>query len=62
LIDVVLDQLRTVQLVQLQLPNLVDSRATRLAELLLAEPGNRQPVAQNCQTVGASVRTLERLF
>ena len=62
LIDVLIDQLRTVQTVPLQLPNLVDPRARRLAEILIAEPGNRQPFAQVCRTVGASVRTVERLF
>jgi AraC-like DNA-binding protein len=62
LIDVLIDQLRTVETVPLQLPNLVDQRAQRLAETLMAEPGNRQPLAQVCRAIGASVRTAERLF
>lgn len=62
LIEILIDQLRTVQTVPLQLPNLVDPRARRLAEVLIAEPGTRRPLAQLCRTVGASARTMERLF
>jgi AraC-like DNA-binding protein len=62
LIDVILDQLKAVQTVPLQLPNLVDPRAQRLAEMLIAEPGNRQSLARICRTVGASGRTVERIF
>jgi AraC-like DNA-binding protein len=62
LIEVVIDQLRIVQRVPLQLPSLVDPRAQRLAEILIAEPGSRRPLAQVCGKVGASVRTVERLF
>jgi len=62
LIDVIVDQLKAVQTVPLQLPNLADPRARRLAELLNADPGNRQSLARVCRTVGASGRTMERLF
>jgi len=62
LIDVILDQLQTVQTVQLQLPTPSDPRALRTAELLLATPDERRPLHQICRAVGASERTLERLF
>ncbi len=53
LIDVIVDQLKAVQTVPLQLPTLADPRAQRLAELLNADPGNRQSLARVCRTVGA---------
>jgi AraC-like DNA-binding protein len=62
LIDVIVDHLKAVQTVPLQLPNLVDPRAQRLAELLNADPGNRQSLSLICRRVGASGRTVERLF
>jgi hypothetical protein len=62
LIDVIVDQLKAVQTVPLQLPTLHDPRAQRLAEILTADPGNRQSLARVCRTVGASGRTVERLF
>jgi AraC-like DNA-binding protein len=62
LIDVLIDQLRIVETVPLQLPNVADPRAQRLAKILMAEPGNQRPLAQVCKATGASVRTAERLF
>jgi AraC-like DNA-binding protein/quercetin dioxygenase-like cupin family protein len=62
LIEVVIDQLETVQMVPLQLPHLSDSRALRVAEVLMTDPGNRQTLAQICKARGASKRTVERLF
>jgi AraC-like DNA-binding protein/quercetin dioxygenase-like cupin family protein len=62
LIDIILDALETVRMVPLQLPNLSDPRALRVAEVLLANPGERHPLAHICRTAGASKRTVERLF
>jgi len=62
LIDVMVDQLKAIQMVPLQLPNLFDPRALRVAAMLLADPGNCQPLAQICKASGASSRTVERLF
>jgi AraC-like DNA-binding protein len=62
LIDVIIDQLKVIQMVPMQLPNLFDPRALRVAEVLMADPGNRQPLAQICRASGASGRTVERLF
>ena len=61
-IDVVLDQLQTVQMVPLQLPHLSDPRALRIADAMMANPGNTQTLAQICRAGGASKRTVERLF
>jgi AraC-like DNA-binding protein/quercetin dioxygenase-like cupin family protein len=62
LISVILDHLRTIQLVPLQLPNPTDPRARRIAEALQADPSERRPLAELCKQAGASKRTLERLF
>ncbi|RDS82834.1 AraC family transcriptional regulator [Dyella monticola] len=62
LIDVIIDQLMVVQTVPLQLPSVSDPRAMRVAEVLMANPGSRQSLAQICQKCGASCRTIERIF
>ncbi len=62
LIAVIIDQLKVIQMVPLQLPSLIDPRALRVAEALLADPGSRQPLARLCRASGASGRTMERLF
>lgn len=62
LIDLLIDQLATVQMVPLQLPHLNDPRAVRVAQILAADPGNAQSLAQICRQCGASRRTVERLF
>lgn len=62
LIDMLIDQLETVQMVPLQLPHLSDPRAARVAQILGADPGNAQTLAQICKQCGASRRTVERLF
>lgn len=62
LIDVIIDQMQVVQTVPLQLPTLTDPRALRVADALLADPGNRQSLSQICEESGASSRTIERIF
>jgi AraC-like DNA-binding protein/mannose-6-phosphate isomerase-like protein (cupin superfamily) len=62
LVDVIVDQLKAIQMVPLQLPNLSDPRALRVAAVLLADPGDRRPLADLCKSAGASKRTMERLF
>jgi AraC-like DNA-binding protein/quercetin dioxygenase-like cupin family protein len=62
LICVILDQLEAIQMVPLQLPNPSDPRAVRVAALLVADPSDRRPLALICRIVGASKRTVERLF
>jgi AraC-like DNA-binding protein/quercetin dioxygenase-like cupin family protein len=62
LMDMIVDQLRDIQMVPLQLPNLSDMRARRVATALLADPGGDQSLARICKTSGASRRTVERIF
>lgn len=62
LIDVIIDQLAVIQMVPLQLPNPSDSRAQRIANVLLGDPSDRRPLAEICKVAGASKRTVERLF
>jgi len=62
LILLLLDQLEASTKVPLQLRNPCDPRARRVAEELLANPGDRRPLAQMCKRSGASKRTIERLF
>jgi AraC-like DNA-binding protein/quercetin dioxygenase-like cupin family protein len=62
LIEIILDQLRVIQRVPLQLPNLSDARAQRIAAMLLADPSDRRPLARLCREAGAGKRTIERLF
>ncbi len=62
LIEFIHDQLETSQAVPLQLPHVSDPRAVRITEKLFANPANHQTLAQLCKTVGASKRTVQRLF
>ena len=62
LIDVVIDQLETLQMVPLQLPNPTDPRALRIAEALLTNPSESRTLKQLCKLAGAGKRTVERLF
>ena len=62
LIRVIIDQLETIQMVPLQLPNPSDPRALRVTAFLLKNPGDRRPLTHISKSAGASKRTLERLF
>jgi AraC-like DNA-binding protein/quercetin dioxygenase-like cupin family protein len=62
LIEVIIDQLETVQMVPLQLPNPTDPRALRIARALLTDPSESRPLRQLCKVAGAGKRTVERLF
>src|SRR5579863_5876810 len=62
LIGVIIDQMEAIQMVALQLPNPSDPRALRVAAILLADPGDRRPLALISKSAGASKRTVERLF
>jgi len=58
---VLVDQLRSIPSVPLQLPMPSEPRAYRAATLMLADPASGD-VADLAKRAGASVRTLERLF
>ena len=62
LIEVILDQLRVINVAPLQLPLPDDSRAIRVADVLLADPSDRRPLAHLARQSGAGKRTIERLF
>jgi len=62
LIDVLIDQLETVQAVALQLPSPSDPRAARVAAALQGHADNYRSLAWACKQAGASKRTIERLF
>ena len=61
-IDLIVDQLESIQTVPLQLPNPTDSRALHVAGVLLANPGEQRTLTQVCKIVGAGRRTIERRF
>jgi len=62
LIDLILDQLETVQAIPLQLPTPADSRAQRVAAILQKDPAGEQSLSALCREAGASKRTIERVF
>jgi AraC-like DNA-binding protein len=62
LMSLILDLLAASPRIPLQLRNPSDPRAVSVAEVLLANPSDRRPLAQMCERSGASKRTIERLF
>jgi len=62
LIGVLVDQLRMLSTVPLQLPQPADSRARKVATLLSENPSECRSLVAIGKTVGASPRTIERLF
>jgi|ERR1051326_828115 AraC-like DNA-binding protein len=62
LIDLIVDQLQTVESIPLQLPQPSDPRALRVASDLLRDPSDSRNLIQVCRNAGASKRTIERLF
>jgi AraC-like DNA-binding protein len=62
LVDFMLDQLRVLPTLPLELPMPRDPRALRIAVLIRDNPGDRATLATLAKTAGASHRTLERVF
>ena len=62
LIGVLIDQLRVLSTVPLQLPQPADPRAGKVAALLRANPGAKRSLGTIAKQAGASPRTIERLF
>lgn len=62
LVDFLLDQLRVLPVVPLELPMPSDARALRVALRLREDPGETAPIHGLARSAGASRRTLERLF
>jgi len=59
---VILDQLRRLPVVSLQLPMPADRRILAVCDALIANPADERTLPQWGSTVGASTRTLSRLF
>jgi AraC-like DNA-binding protein len=59
---VLLEQLKVHEQAPLELPELSDPRAERVAAMLRADPADRRPLAELALAAGASHRTIERLF
>lgn len=62
LIAVLIDRLAVASALALHIPALEDARAERVAERVKARPGGRQSLHELARGVGASARTIERLF
>jgi AraC-like DNA-binding protein len=62
IIEMIVDQLKAVDSIPLQLPHPTDARAMRVVKMLLAEPGNQRDLERLCAECGASKRTIQRLF
>ena len=62
LAQVLLEQLEIHEQAPLELPELSDPRAERVAAMLRADPADRRPLAELASAAGASHRTIERLF
>jgi AraC-like DNA-binding protein len=62
LIEMIIDHLKAVESVPLQLPRPVDPRAQRVVARLVASPGEHRKLEKLCRECGASKRTIQRLF
>lgn len=62
IIELILDQLKLVDSVPVQLPHPHDPRARKLADLLRADPREQRPLEVLSRECGASKRTMQRLF
>lgn len=62
IIEIIVDQLKAVESIPLQLPRPADSRATRVVRTLFANPSDQRTLEKLCADCGASKRTIQRLF
>jgi len=62
ILEIIVDQLQAVHSIPLQLPQPADSRAMRIVQALLANPGEQTTLKKLCKDCGASKRTIERVF
>ena len=62
IIEIIVDQLEAANSIPLQLPHPIDSRAARVVQALIANPGKQRTLEALCEDCGASKRTIERLF
>jgi AraC-like DNA-binding protein len=62
IIQILVDQLKAIESVPLQLPHPSDPRAMRVAQILFTNPGDKRTLEKLCKECGASKRTIQRLF
>jgi len=62
IIEIIVDQLKAVDSIPLQLPHPTDARAMRVVKALLADPGDQRDLEKLCADCGASKRTIQRVF
>jgi AraC-like DNA-binding protein len=62
IIEIIVDQLKAVDSIPLQLPHPTDTRAMRVVKALLADPSNPRDLERLCRDCGASKRTIQRVF
>lgn len=62
IVELIVDELESRNVVPLQLPLPTDPRARRFADLLIGNPSDQRRLDELCDTCGASKRTVERLF
>jgi AraC-like DNA-binding protein len=62
IIDLIVDQLKVVESIPVQLPHPTDPRTRKLVEKLSANPSDQCPLEDLCNECGASKRTMQRLF
>lgn len=62
IIDLIVDQMKTVESIPVQLPHPIDARARKLVEKLSANASDQRSLADLCSECGASKRTMQRLF
>ena len=61
-IEIVIDQLKAVERVPLQLPYPHDARAMRIVNTLSSDPGDHRKLEELCQAACAGKRTIQRVF
>jgi len=62
IIEIVIDQLKAVERVPLQLPYPRDARAMRVVNALASDPSDHRTLEELCEAVGAGKRTVQRTF
>jgi len=62
IIEIIVDQLKAVGSIPLQLPHPTDTRAMRVVRVLLADPSDQRDLEKLCKDCGASKRTIQRVF
>jgi len=62
IIEIIVEQLKAVDSIPLQLPHPTDTRAMRVVKALLDDPGDQRDLGKLCKDCGASKRTIQRVF